>query len=63
MLNVGPWELMLVLGLALLVVGPGKLPQLGSALGKSLREFRRATRGLGEELEEAASVKEESKAV
>ena len=40
--NIGPGELILVLVLALLVVGPGKLPDVGAAIGKSLREFRRA---------------------
>lgn len=41
--TIGPFELLLVLILALLVLGPGKLPEVGSALGKTIREFRRAT--------------------
>lgn len=41
--NIGPFELLLVLILALLILGPGKLPEVGSAIGKTLREFRRAT--------------------
>ncbi|OGO55477.1 MAG: hypothetical protein A2V84_03100 [Chloroflexi bacterium RBG_16_70_13] len=40
--NIGPGELIIVLVIALLVIGPGKLPEVGSALGKSIREFRRA---------------------
>ena len=40
--NVGPVELIIVLVIALLVIGPGKLPDVGSALGKSIREFRHA---------------------
>ena len=40
--NVGPGELIIVLVIALLVVGPGRLPDVGAALGKSIREFRRA---------------------
>ncbi len=40
--NIGPAELIIVLVIALIVVGPGKLPEVGSALGKSIREFRRA---------------------
>ena len=40
--NIGPGELIIVLIIALIVVGPGKLPDVGSALGKSIREFRRA---------------------
>jgi sec-independent protein translocase protein TatA len=40
--NIGPGELILVLIIALIVVGPGKLPEVGAAIGRSLREFRRA---------------------
>jgi TatA/E family protein of Tat protein translocase len=40
--NIGPGELIIVLIIALVVVGPGKLPDVGSALGKSIREFRKA---------------------
>jgi len=38
----GPLELVIILVVALLVLGPGKLPEVGSALGKSIREFRKA---------------------
>ena len=41
--TIGPFELLLVLILALLILGPGKLPEVGSALGRTIREFRRAT--------------------
>ena len=40
--GIGPVELIIVLVIALLVLGPGKLPDVGSALGKSIREFRKA---------------------
>ena len=43
MLNIGPAELIVVLLVALLVVGPKRLPELGRTIGKGLREFRRAT--------------------
>jgi sec-independent protein translocase protein TatA len=38
----GPLELVIILVIALLVLGPGKLPDVGAALGKSIREFRKA---------------------
>ncbi|MDD4601120.1 Sec-independent protein translocase protein TatA [bioreactor metagenome] len=38
-------ELGLILVIALVVFGPGKLPEVGKALGKGLEEFRRATSG------------------
>jgi sec-independent protein translocase protein TatA len=37
-----PGHLLIILVIALLVFGPGKLPELGSALGKGLREFKRS---------------------
>src|SRR3954452_24444664 len=43
MFNVGPGELVLILVVALLVLGPKRLPELARGLGKFLREFRRQT--------------------
>jgi sec-independent protein translocase protein TatA len=40
--NVGPLELIIILVIALLILGPGKLPEVGASLGKSIREFRKA---------------------
>lgn len=42
MLNIGPQELLLILVIALVVVGPGRLPELARSIGKGLREIRRA---------------------
>lgn len=43
--NVGPFELILILAVVLLVFGPGKLPEIGKAVGNSFREFKDATTG------------------
>lgn len=40
LLPVGPWEIALILAIVLIIFGPGKLPQVGRMLGKSIREFR-----------------------
>jgi sec-independent protein translocase protein TatA len=40
--NIGPGELILILIIALVILGPGKLPDVASSLGKSVREFRKA---------------------
>jgi Tat protein translocase TatB subunit len=42
MLNIGPQELLLILVIALIVVGPTRLPELGRSIGKGLREIRKA---------------------
>jgi sec-independent protein translocase protein TatA len=44
----GPVELIIILVIALLILGPGKLPDVGSALGKSIREFRKASSDLSD---------------
>ena len=46
MFGLGLTELIVLLIVALIVFGPGKLPQVGKALGKGINEFRRAARGL-----------------
>lgn len=43
MYSIGIPELVLILVIALVVFGPGKLPEIGKAVGKSLREFRSAS--------------------
>lgn len=46
--NVGPMELIIVLVIALLILGPGKLPEVGAAFGKTIREFRKASSDIQE---------------
>ena len=46
----GPLELVIILVIALLILGPGRLPDVGSALGKSIREFRKASTDLGDSM-------------
>ena len=41
MLNIGPSELLVILIVALLVVGPKRLPEVGRTVGRALREFRK----------------------
>jgi TatA/E family protein of Tat protein translocase len=40
--NIGAPELIIILIIALIVLGPGKLPDVAQSLGKSVREFRKA---------------------
>ena len=41
--NIGAPELIIILVIALLILGPGKLPEVGASIGKSIREFRKAS--------------------
>ena len=43
MFGLTPAHLVLILIIALIVVGPGKLPEVGAAMGKSIREFQKAS--------------------
>jgi len=40
--NLGPWELVIILVVVLMIFGPGKLPQVGQSLGKALKSFKKA---------------------
>ena len=46
--RMGPWEIALIVLVILIVFGVGKLPQVGGAVGKGLRAFRKGQSGEGE---------------
>ncbi|WCK56749.1 twin-arginine translocase TatA/TatE family subunit [Aneurinibacillus sp. Ricciae_BoGa-3] len=48
--NIGPSGLILILIIALVVFGPKKLPEIGRAFGQTLREFKKSTRGLTDDI-------------
>ncbi len=50
--NIGLPEILIVLAIALIVLGPKRLPEVGASLGKSIREFRKAA----SEVQEATSL-------
>jgi sec-independent protein translocase protein TatA len=51
MFNIGPSELILILIVALVVVGPKRLPEIGKAIGNGLKEFRKATSDIKNQLD------------
>ena len=58
--NVGPMELIVVLVIALVVLGPKKLPEVGKSLGRGMREFKDSISNIGgsdEDREEAKQIK------
>lgn len=63
--NIGVPGLILILVLALIIFGPKKLPEMGRAVGQTLREFKKSTKGLmddeKETIEETAKTVEDKK--
>jgi sec-independent protein translocase protein TatA len=51
MFGFGHWELLIVLVIAVIIFGAGKLPQAGSALGKSIGSFKRGIADVESEVE------------
>jgi sec-independent protein translocase protein TatA len=54
--DIGPLELIIVLVIAIVVVGPKKLPQLGRSLGSGMREFKDGITGKGKDDEDSDAV-------
>ena len=52
MFRPGPWEIGLIVLIIMIVFGVGKLPQVGGAIGKGLRSFRKAQSGEDEPAED-----------
>ena len=61
MFGIGVPEMLLILAIALIVIGPKKLPDLAKSLGRALREFKKATSELKESLEIDAELKDVKK--
>ena len=47
--NIGPWEIILLLLLALLLFGAKRLPEIGRSLGRGMREFKDSVSGSNDE--------------
>ena len=54
--NIGPMELAIVLIIALVIVGPKKLPELGKSAGKGFREFKDSVTGNSDEDDEKPQI-------
>ncbi len=61
MFDIGFPELMVILVIALLVFGPGKMAEIGRELGKGVRDFRRATSDVTKEFNDALKLDEPAK--
>ena len=61
MFNLGGWEWVILLVIVLIVFGVGRLPEIGGAIGKSIREFREASKDENKLDKSAEQPKDESK--
>jgi sec-independent protein translocase protein TatA len=61
--NIGPMELIVVLAIALIVLGPKRLPDAGKSLGRGIREFKGAVTGHRDERDEDVAAHGEVRAM
>jgi sec-independent protein translocase protein TatA len=64
--SIGPMELIIVLVIALIVLGPKKLPEVGRSVGKGMREFKDSLNGItdddDDDEDEPSSIREKTAA-
>ena len=58
--RIGPTELIIILVIVMIVFGVGRLPEIGGALGKSIRSFKRSVTGDDEKAETVKSTEEKT---
>ena len=58
--RIGPMELILILVIALVIFGPKKLPEIGKAVGDAIKQFRKSTEKVTDEIEKATDPTDEA---
>lgn len=61
MFGLGPPELVIILVIALIIFGPRRLPEMGAAIGKSIREFKKSTREIADDISVAKEIEDVKK--
>jgi TatA/E family protein of Tat protein translocase len=57
-LPIHPFYLIILLAIVLIIFGPGKLPELGGAVGRGIREFRKASTQITDEVQSSINMQE-----
>jgi sec-independent protein translocase protein TatA len=52
MFGFGHWELLIILAIALIIFGAGKLPDIGSGMGRAIRNFKKGVNDAEKEIKE-----------
>lgn len=58
-MKLGAWELVLILGIALVIFGPAKLPEIGQSMGKAIREFKGQVNKVTDDIKDDSDDKKE----
>ena len=61
--NVGPLELVIVLAIALIILGPKRLPDAGRSLGRGMREFKSSLSGGGSDDDDTPRLEDQREVV
>ena len=56
--RIGVLEIILIVLVIIILFGPKKLPEIGTALGRAIKEFRKASQGIKEDMEETMEDKD-----
>ncbi len=58
MFGIGTTELVIILVIILIIFGAGKLPEIGAGLGKGIKNFKKATKEINDDIDITATLKE-----
>lgn len=61
MTNIGGMELLVIFVLALVLLGPKRMPEIGEALGRTMRKFRQASREIRDEIDDLRDIDNDRK--
>lgn len=51
--GIGPWEILVLLFIILIIFGPKRLPEMGKSLGKAIKEFKNAGKQIQDDIDDA----------